>query len=247
MGGGRGSRAGQSNGVPSGSTPRALLSPSLPSSSSDSSMASSRNPQEYGRIDRVRSSTEASMWRSCCWKCWGWRNVPSDQMMRLSQVTAGSLDLECDGSGLGRDRERGLALCGHRHHLTPARLLEVAIGPDHSDELRIRLELPAILAALRRLQQELLASDQVAADRFLLLVVEREEVRAVERRRRLELVDAHDDGGGAPAAIGIDRGLSLDRALNERRAAGAADQEHHGQNQRREALDRPADPARHHH
>src|SRR5215471_20437357 len=145
MGGGRGSRAGQSNGVPSGSTPRALLSPSLPSSSSDSSMASSRNPQEYGRIDRVRSSTEASMWRSCCWKCCGWRNVPSDQMMRLSQVTIGSLDLERNGPGLDADRERGLALGGHRYHLAPARLLEVAVGVDHFDELCVRLELLAIL------------------------------------------------------------------------------------------------------
>src|SRR4029450_8852855 len=97
------------------------------------------------------------MARACCWKCWGWRNVPSDQMMRLSQVTIDSLDLERDGSGLGGDRERCLALLGHRHHLAPARLLEVAIGPNHPDELRVLLELPAILAASRSVEDATLA------------------------------------------------------------------------------------------
>ena len=57
---GVGSRAGQSNGVPSGSPPRALRTASLPSSSSDSSRSSSKNPHEYGRNARVLSSIYAS-------------------------------------------------------------------------------------------------------------------------------------------------------------------------------------------
>src|SRR6266446_6315999 len=102
----------------------------------------------------------ASRWRSCCWKCWGWRNVPSDQMIRLSQVTGGSLDRHGDGAGLEADGDRGTALRRHRGRLPPARLLEIAERADHADELRVRLELASVLTGLGRLQLEFLAPDQ---------------------------------------------------------------------------------------
>src|SRR5262245_46323994 len=102
-------------------------------------------------------------------------------MMRLSQLTLGSLHRHADGPGRKADRDRGLALGGHRHGLPPPRLLEITKRADHADELRLRLELAAIFAGLRRLQLEFLAADQFTRQGGLLVLEEREEVGAVER------------------------------------------------------------------
>src|SRR6266852_223815 len=142
-------------------------------------------------------------------------------MMRLSQVTVGSLHGHGDGPCLEADGDRGAALRRHRHRLAPARLLEIAEGPDDTDEFRLRLELAAVLPGLARLQLEFLAPDQLAAQGLLLLVEQREEVGAVERGGRLELVDPDHDRRRASRAIGIDVRVYIDRAAQERRTAPA--------------------------
>src|SRR5580765_965185 len=143
-------------------------------------------------------------------------------MIRLSQLTIGSLHGHGDGPRLEADGDRGAALRRHRHRLTPARLLEVAERADHADELGFRLELTAILPRFRGLELELFAPDQLAAQGRALIVEEREEVGAVERRDRLQLVDPHHDGRRASGAVGIDVRVDGDRAAQQRRAAATA-------------------------
>src|SRR6185295_8780047 len=106
-------------------------------------------------------------------------------MMRLSQLTPGSLHREGDGPRLQADRDRGAPFRRDGYGLAPARLLEVAERAHDADELGVGLELPAILSSLGRLQLEFLAADQLAAQGRLLVLEERKKVGAIEGRHGL--------------------------------------------------------------
>jgi hypothetical protein len=83
---GSGSRAGQSNGVPSGSPPRALRIASLPSSSSDSSSSSSEEPPRVRTQAAVRQLDIRLEVTVVLLQMLRLRKVPSDQMTRFSQL-----------------------------------------------------------------------------------------------------------------------------------------------------------------
>ena len=74
-------------------------------------------------------------------------------------------------------------------HFAPGGLLEIAIGPDDSDDLRLRLEREGELLIFTREQLNLLALNQVRAQGCHVLVLQREEVGRLEDSGRLQHVD----------------------------------------------------------
>src|SRR5262245_14849236 len=144
--------------------------------------------------------------------------MPSDQTTRLAHLMTGlasSLDRERDGSRLDADGDAGAALGGNGDRFAPARALQVAEGRHDTDELRAGLELPLVGSRLGGAQLVFLATDQIAAQGLSLLLEEREEVGAVERRHRLQLIDPHDDGRRPAPKIGVRRRIGLERAFDE--------------------------------
>ncbi len=85
---GAASLPGIENAVPSGRTPCAELMLSLPRASAASSTATEVKPQAWPRVAARRWRSWYSVNRSCCWKCWGCRNIPSVQTTLLCQVIA---------------------------------------------------------------------------------------------------------------------------------------------------------------
>ena len=84
------------------------------------------------------------------------------------------------------------------------------------------MKLPTVGPGLGGLQVVLLPPDELGAERLRLLLEEREEVGAVESAERLELVDAHDDGGRAAVDVRVGGGRRLERALQEWWTRGSA-------------------------
>src|SRR5712691_3178694 len=75
-------------GVPSSNTPVAELSAKRPVDKRSRSIAIWVTPQGCERSSALRARTSVSSQRSCCWKCWARRNMPSCQTTRLVQVMA---------------------------------------------------------------------------------------------------------------------------------------------------------------
>src|SRR5262245_6877337 len=98
-------------------------------------------------------------------------------MTRLSQLIGRpavpdgrrSLQRHADGARLEPDRDgRGLLLWRHRGGLAPSRVLEVAEGGDHPDELRVRLKLASVRPSLGGPQVVLLPPNQLRTQRLRL-------------------------------------------------------------------------------
>src|SRR5216684_7916490 len=75
-------------GVPSSNTPVAEVSAKRPVDKRSRSIAIWVTPQGCERNSALRARTRVSSQRSCCWKCWARRNMPSCQTTRLVQVMA---------------------------------------------------------------------------------------------------------------------------------------------------------------
>src|SRR6266851_9824625 len=75
-------------GVPSSNTPVAAVKAKRPVDKRSRSIAIWVTPQGCERSSALRARTSVSSQRSCCWKCWARRNMPSCQTTRLVQVMA---------------------------------------------------------------------------------------------------------------------------------------------------------------
>src|SRR5215831_11135872 len=195
-------------GVPSSKVPIAELSAKRPVDSRSRSTAISTMPQGWGRSAAVRARTSISSQRSCCWKCWARKNMPSCQTTRLVQVMAagpfgwpllcenqavvsasrkrrvGAVDLQCQLRGAAR---------GDRRFGAPTGLVDVTEQHGDSDKLDALLELARDIAGLAGGEDELLRALAVAAEGLLLALGQCEDIGPLEFGRAVELEQANRD------------------------------------------------------
>ena len=90
----------------------------------------------------------------------------------------------------------------------PHAALEVAIRRDDPEKTRFGIGFAGDGLRLARLQDHFLAADQVGAERCLVAVVERKEVRRLERGARPQLEQPHGKRRRPPADVRIDVGTA---------------------------------------